>query len=216
VNGGRKLYHQEWRWSCCSGTYPQAIADYHNIIYFQDPSSLYVNLYVPSEVTWHKGGEEIRLKQETLYPESGSSLLTVATVRPAAFALKFRVPGWSQGLSVEINGEPFPTAARPRTWAVVERTWHAGDRVKIRIPMRLAFSPIDQQHPNRVALTYGPVVLVRRESPLRTLRADPSDWIARQGAGLEFQAERQGAGVFVPFAGIGLNGSYCMYFDIAS
>ena len=50
LNGGRKHYHPEWKWSCCSGTYPQAIADYHNIIYFRDVTNLYVNLYVPSEV----------------------------------------------------------------------------------------------------------------------------------------------------------------------
>jgi len=34
------------------GTYIQAVTDYHNIIYFKDASSLYVNLFLPSEVIW--------------------------------------------------------------------------------------------------------------------------------------------------------------------
>jgi uncharacterized protein len=215
VNGGRKLYHPEWKWSCCSGTYPQAIADYHNIVYFRDPSSLYVNLYVPSEVTWNKNGDEIRVEQETRYPEAESSTLTVRTNHPVAFGLKFRVPGWSRGMTVEVNGKPFQTATMPRTWAVVQRTWSPGDRVTVRIPMQVVFSQVDRQHPNRVALVHGPVVLVRQESPLMVAgNGDPSNWLVRQGPELEFQAERQKMGTFVPFYRLGYNASYCMYFDL--
>ncbi|MCC7353896.1 MAG: glycoside hydrolase family 127 protein, partial [Anaerolineae bacterium] len=39
-------------WPCCSGTYPMAVADYHNIVYYRDAGGLYVNLFLPSEVTW--------------------------------------------------------------------------------------------------------------------------------------------------------------------
>ena len=214
VNGGRKLYHPEWKWSCCSGTYPQAIADYHNIIYFRDASSLYVNLYAASQVTWPKDGDEIRVRQETRYPEADSSTLTVQTKKPVAFSLKFRVPGWSRGMSVEVNGKPFETNTTPRTWAVVQRTWNPGDRVTVRMPMQVVYAPIDRQHPNRVALTYGPVVLVRQESSLLTAGSDPSAWVVRPGPDLAFEAKGQKAGAFVPFYKLGHNASYCMYFDI--
>ena len=56
LGGGRKVYHSDGTWPCCSGTFPQVMADYHNIIYFKDPESLYVNLFVPSEVTWNRHG----------------------------------------------------------------------------------------------------------------------------------------------------------------
>jgi len=215
LKGGRKLYHPEWKWSCCSGTFPQAIADYHNIIYFRDASSLYVNLYVPSEVTWNKGGDEVRVKQETRYPEADSSTLTVQVNKPLAFGLKFRVPGWSRGMTLEVNGKPFATSASPRTWAVIQRTWNPGDRVTVRIPMQVVYAPIDRQHPNRVALMYGPVVLVRQEAPLgAAANRDPSGWLARSGAGLEFEAKGQTPGAFVPFYKLRHNDSYCMYFDI--
>ena len=48
-----KVYNWD-KWTCCSGTYIQNMADYHNLIYFNDAGGLYVNLYVPSEVTWQK------------------------------------------------------------------------------------------------------------------------------------------------------------------
>ena len=53
VTGGIKVDSCE-NFTCCSGTFIQCIADYHNLIYYKDPDNLYVNLYFPSEVTWSR------------------------------------------------------------------------------------------------------------------------------------------------------------------
>ncbi|MGA2327693.1 MAG: beta-L-arabinofuranosidase domain-containing protein [Bryobacteraceae bacterium] len=217
LGGGRKLYHREWKWTCCSGTYPQAIADYHNIIYFRDAKSIYVNLYVPSEVTWNRDGDEIRITQETRYPETDTTTLVVRPKKALAFDLKFRVPAWSQGTRVEVNGAPLNIPTQPGSWASVSRTWNPGDRLTIRIPMRLAFAPIDAQHPRRAALRYGPVVLVRRHaSDLIVSGNQPSGWLRPSNEALEFQAEKQPREGFVPFCKIGQGESYNMYFDLVS
>src|SRR5579883_994437 len=49
-SGLKQFYWHEW--PCCSGTYLQTVADYHNVIYFRESQGLYVNLFVPSEATW--------------------------------------------------------------------------------------------------------------------------------------------------------------------
>ena len=49
----KSFYWHEW--PCCSGTYIQNMAEYHNMIYLRDERGLFVNLYVPSEVTWDAG-----------------------------------------------------------------------------------------------------------------------------------------------------------------
>ena len=36
ISSGLKQ-HYWYEWPCCSGTYLQTIADYHNVIYFHDP-----------------------------------------------------------------------------------------------------------------------------------------------------------------------------------
>jgi DUF1680 family protein len=41
LDGARKVYAGQ-TFPCCSGTYPQAVVDYHDLIYFQDSTSLYV------------------------------------------------------------------------------------------------------------------------------------------------------------------------------
>jgi uncharacterized protein len=87
--------------------------------------------------------------------------------RPVTFALQFRVPGWSKGASAVLNGERLELCARPGTWACIEREWHTGDHLAIRISMQLRLVPVDTQHPNRVAVMHGPVVLAMHEACCR-------------------------------------------------
>ena len=48
--GGMKVYYLA-AWPCCAGTYIQAVADYHNIIYYKNAENLRESLCA-SEVTW--------------------------------------------------------------------------------------------------------------------------------------------------------------------
>src|SRR5208337_4575492 len=98
---------------------------------------------------------------ETNYPEEDTARLKLELNRPVEFALKLRVPGWSRGVSVKVNGSPHNTPAAPGTWAVLSRRWQSGDQVEIRIPLLFRRRAVDVQHPNRVALLRGPVVLVQ-------------------------------------------------------
>src|SRR5215471_19283948 len=118
--GGRNFYYSDYRigggiktdywenFTCCSGTYIQDMADYHNLIYYKDATSLYVNLYVPSEVTWG----DVTLVQETGYPETETSTLTIGGRPHGKFALRFRVPSWSREMSVAVNGRPSGAVCR--------------------------------------------------------------------------------------------------------
>jgi len=159
VAGGMKIYKRETN-TCCAGTYPQAVADFHNLIYYRDGSGLYVNLYVPSEVVWRRPEGEVRLVQQTDYPEAETSLLTLAMDQSARLSLKFRVPAWAQGVSATVNGEGADLVAVPGSWAEIDRDWNPGDRVEIRIPLRFRMQAVDEQHPDRVAILRGPVVYV--------------------------------------------------------
>jgi DUF1680 family protein len=217
LGGGRKIYHIDGDWPCCSGTYPQVVADYHNVIYFKDNDSLYVNLFVPSSVKWSYNQNEIAVEQGTSYPESDTTILTVTVSAPASFKLKIRVPQWSQGVTIKVNGSTFETATRPGTWAVVERTWKAGDRVEVQIPMQLKAVTVDVQHPNRVAMVYGPVVLVQKAQPFLPAQAAVNSSQAwHSDKPLTFSIPGQTVGEFVPFYKVAAGEPYNMYFDLPS
>ncbi len=154
ASGGIKVYRWD-NFTCCSGTYLQNMADYHNLIYYHDASSLYVNLYTPSEVTWN----HVKVVQQTQYPVEETSTLTLEMNESAQFSFKFRVPEWCHGMTIQVNGTTAGVSCQPGTWAVVARTWNSGDRVEVRIPMRLRMQAVDRQHPDRVAVMRGPVAL---------------------------------------------------------
>ena len=214
LSGGRKVYHGE-PFPCCSGTYSQAVVDYHDLIYFKDASSLFVNLFVPSQVAWDHEGNDIKVEQATSYPESETTTLHVNPTQSAVFNLKVRVPEWCEGASVEINGSKQDVVCKPGTWATLKRRWAPGDLVKVNIPMRPRLVPIDKQHPYRVAVMVGPVVLVRENgSSMVAGERDPSKWILPSGEPLEYRVPSQPTPRFVPFYRVGEGASYGMYFDL--
>lgn len=216
LGGCRKSWYSA-AWPCCSGTYIQDVADYHDIIYFKGDRSLYVNLFIPSQVAWSVEDTAVRVEQATDFPASDTTALTLRPDKPVKFSLKFRVPGWTEGASVSVNGTQQNIECRPGTWAAVDRTWTSGDRVEIHLPMKLALVPVDRWHPHRVAAVYGPVVLVRaQETVLVPNVDDASKWIVSKGAGLEFHAENRATSGFVPFYKLGSETGYCMYFDLES
>jgi DUF1680 family protein len=63
-------------------------------------------------------------------------------------------------MTVRINGTPAAVTAAPGTWASIDRTWNADDRVEVTIPLTLRMEAVDRQHQDRVAVMRGPVVLV--------------------------------------------------------
>ncbi len=160
VAGGAKTYARS-TYTCCSGTYLQAVTEYQNLIYFKDANSLFVNLYLPSEVIWKRPDGDAKLTQETAYPEAESITFTLNLNAKARFAIKFRVPGWAHGVSAKVNGNTINIQTAAGTWAALDRQWNDGDQVQLQIPLPLRYEPVDKWHPERVAVVRGPVVLVQ-------------------------------------------------------
>jgi uncharacterized protein len=234
--GGRNFYYSDYRtsggmkvdywdnYTCCSGTLFQDMADYHNLIYYKDDSSLYVSQYLPSEVTWSRPAGDVTLVQETGYPETETIALTLAMKQNANFSLNLRVPAWSKDMSVKVNGTDAGISCKAGEWAVLNRAWNSGDRVDIRIPLLLRMSAVDQQHPKRVAIVRGPVVLAldyNYHDPAFTLPDNEDDlnkWLVSDGSPIVFRVARpDGRPVrlkFRPFYDFAEDFPYLMYFDL--
>jgi DUF1680 family protein len=191
VSSGIKQYY--WHeWPCCSGTYLQTVADFHNTIYFSDETGLSVNLFLPSEVRWLHDGQPVAFRQETDYPDSETTTLAFESARPVALTLRFRVPGWSRDVSAELNGSSLAFRAAPGGWAAIDREFQPGDRVRIHLPMSMRMVPVDCQHPDRVAVMYGPVVLAQDEACCRrplalSGGAELSRQLVYDGPGIRFR-----------------------------
>ena len=142
---------------CCVGTGMENHAKYGDTIYFHDADSLYVNLFIASELSWPEKGLVVR--QETKFPEKDFTVLKIKAQKPVSFAVKIRHPAWaSSSLSVFVNGKPQSENSAPGSYFTLSREWHDGDKIEIHFPMSLHTEPLPGAS-NIVAILYGPVVL---------------------------------------------------------
>ncbi len=160
---------------CCTGTMAESFAKLGDSIYFHDDQGVYVNLFVPSELTWAERG--VRLRLDTRFPEEETLRLSVHAARPTRLALRVRVPYWTAGAEAQLNGKPLATRAAPGSYLSVERTWRENDTLTVRLPMRLHLAPMPDDSSIQ-AVMYGPLVLAARLGTAgltqETLRAPPT------------------------------------------
>lgn len=199
---GRKIYRPDQHWACCSGTLPQVAADYRINTYFRDAQGLWVNLYIPSALRSKRDGVEIELTQEGQYPFDSVVHFRVNVSHAARFNLNFRIPAWTNGASISLNGSRLPVEPVPRTFASVNREWKTGDRIELDLPMTTRVQPIDPRHRQTVALLFGPLVLFAITETLPSL--SPSDLLAAKRTGPRSWEVKTSSGKFtlVPFTEI--------------
>lgn len=212
----------EYGFWCCQGTGAENFSKLADSVYFHDDAGIYVNLFVPSEVTWKEKG--VRLVQETQFPMSDTTRLTVRAEHPTRLALRVRVPYWANsGGSAKLNGRAIDAFAGPGNWLVIDRLWQNGDALEVKLPMHLHLHAMPDDH--RVqAVMYGPLVMVAklgtsglteqniravptppreipvypeigdlRAAPIKAPSDDPSSWLAPvTGNALTFQTTGQG------------------------
>ena len=211
-------------WSCCSGTRLQALADLHDLIYFKDEQSLYVNLFIPSSVEWQYGKNsgsrvEVKVCQVTRFPELANLELQVHTDKPVEFALKVRVPGWLSGpMTAEVNGKPTRVDVDGQGWAVFRREWKTGDRLFVTLPMELRVRRLLEEREFPATITCGPVALVARSQKGNPSRALDFGNIAGclellDGSPLNYRAKQDRDILVRPFYQMKKGERYFLYFD---
>ncbi|MEV5900615.1 beta-L-arabinofuranosidase domain-containing protein [Streptomyces sp. NPDC052127] len=203
--GGRRGVGPAWgggTWStdygtfwCCQGTGLEMHTRLMDSIYFRNDTTLTVNLFVPSVLTWSQRG--ITVTQTTSYPTGDTTTLTVTGSAAGTWSMRIRVPGWTTGATVSVNGVAQNIATTPGTYATLTRAWASGDTVTVRLPMRVVLLPAPD-NANTAAVTYGPVVLAGDygDSALSTLPLLNTASIARTSStSLAFTATAGGSAV---------------------
>src|SRR4029078_9799981 len=121
---------------CCVGSGMEDHSKYNEFIYTHESNSLFVNLFIASELNWKQKG--IKIKQETNFPYEEQTKLTI-TEGSSQFRLLVRHPSWvTDGeLKVFVNGKILPLFSKSRnsTYFAIDRVWKKGDVVLIKLPM---------------------------------------------------------------------------------
>jgi len=154
--GARRIYSDpEDSFWCCVGSGMESHAKHADSIFWADRSTLYVNLYIPSELDWAEGG--LALTLDTGMPREGNASLKVARAPRRKYSIAMRLPGWAASPRLVLNGRLVELRMRDG-YAVIERRWQQGDTLELTLPMRLAVEHTPDD-PSIVAFTHGPLVL---------------------------------------------------------
>ena len=160
--GQKRGYDSDYGgFTCCNGTGMENHVKYQAAAYAKTDDTLYVNLYMPTTVTWDEMG--VSVKQETNFPSEHSKL----TVNGSGdFTMKLRVPYWATaGFEVKVNGETICTNPEVSTYVEIDRAWSDGDVVEITMPytLHLDKTPDKVDGSTVASLMYGPLVMVAKD-----------------------------------------------------
>ncbi len=162
---------------CCVGTGMENHGKYGEFIYSHTRDSLFVNLFVASELTWKD--KKVSVIQNTNFPNEGSSKLTIKVSRPTKFTILVRHPSWvaSKDMQVTCKGKNYAADSSPSSYVAIERTWSNGDIVEIKTPMKVTIEEIPNVS-NYISILQGPILLGARTGTenLTGLIADDGRW----------------------------------------
>ncbi len=144
---------------CCTGNFRRIISELPSMVYYRSGNGVAINLYSSSAANIAmENGVFVVIKQETDYPNSGHVVIRVDPSKPTSFPLKLRIPSWCRNASISVNGKPSERTFVPGTFAVIERSWKAGDQVVLDMPMEWRLVKGRQRQAGRVAVLRGPLV----------------------------------------------------------
>ena len=161
---------------CCVGTGMENHGKYNQVIYTHQNDSLFVNLFIASELNWKAKG--IKIKQETTFPYEEQTKLLI-TEGSSHFKMMIRYPAWvKEGeLKITVNGKEIPVTVNPSSYFEVDRIWNSGDVVEIILPMSNSIEHLPNV-PKYIAFMHGPILLGAKTGieDLEGLVADDSRW----------------------------------------
>jgi uncharacterized protein len=162
---------------CCVGSGLENHGKYGEMINLHDGNDIYVNLFIPSVLTWEEKG--VTLTQNTSFPYEETTTLIVTLDKPRRFTLNIRIPHWvkKDEFNITVNGEPQQLHNTSDIYASVHRTWRNDDIVTVSLPMKTTIEYLPDCS-SWASILHGPVVLaaITGYDDLEGLFADDSRW----------------------------------------
>ena len=135
---GRKPYDKGI--NCCHSSGPRGMALAPQAAYLRGHAAgrdaLLVSTLESSHATLELGGQAVTVQQQSGFPRSGESVLTLRLAQPATFALRVRVPAWASPLVIQAAGASVTSQGG---WATVPaREWKDGERIVLKFTLGAA------------------------------------------------------------------------------
>ena len=159
-NGGPFLAMNPFSSRCCQHNHAQGWPYFSEHLVLATPDNgIAAAIYAACKATVKVGnGKEIVLHEETNYPFEESIKFTVSTGEKVNFPFYLRIPSWTEGAEVRVNGKKISAKPVSGKYLCIEREWEDGDKVEMTLPMSLSMRTW-QVNKNSVSVDYGPLTL---------------------------------------------------------
>jgi DUF1680 family protein len=168
--------------TCCHGTGLENHLKYHDSIYAASENTLFVNMYIPSTLSWEEKSVGIQILTQGV-----DGKYKIRIVGAASFALKLRKPYWADTPTIRVDGEVVD-ANLVEGYYTLERNWN-NNSVMVELP----FSLWVERTPDVFeigSLFYGPYVLAalsqEKESISVKTNGQPLNEVFHKTGDLEF------------------------------
>jgi len=151
--------HGQVDYRCCPHNLGIGWPYYTEELWLATPGrGLCASLYAASEVKAKVGtaASEILVMEKTDYPFDDTIQFQIKTSKAVEFPLYLRIPGWCAKPSVKINGKTVKLEGTPNGYILVQRNWHDGDTLALRLPMKTEIKHWEHNK-NAVSVNYGPL-----------------------------------------------------------
>ena len=148
---------QAWQWvDCCDANVSRAMPGFAARMWMRDrEDGITATLYGPSTFTATVAGNPVTITEETSYPFSDTIRFTVNAPKPSSFSFGFRIPAWSQGAAISLNGKPVQETVTPGRFVTLKREFRAGDQITLALPASIT---LVQSPRNGITVERGPLV----------------------------------------------------------
>jgi len=157
-NGGAMLLYDPRSHRCCQHNVAHGWPYFTEHLWMATAGNgLAAVMYAPCEVKAKVGdGAEVKITEKADYPFGDTIEFGFSTPRGVRFPLSFRVPGWCSRVEIRINGREQALDVGPLSYLVVDRTFQDGDKVALRLPMKIALTRW-VRNKNSVSVGRGPL-----------------------------------------------------------
>ena len=156
-SGGDHIRNPWYDTTCCPPNLERTFAALPGNFYSTSKDGLYLHLYDNSQLDWHlEDGTGLKVAQKTKFPWDGDVEITVTPAKATEFTFYLRIPDWSSGTVVKVNGKPVAGTTSGQ-YLPLKRQWSPGDVISVKFNM----TPKVIQANERVVDDYGRVAVQR-------------------------------------------------------
>ena len=121
--------HEWFSCACCPPNIMRLLASLQHYLATTAGETLYLHQFTGASVQAPLAGGTLKLTMTADLPWSGRVSIRVDQAPGGRCGLALRVPSWSAGTEVAVNGEPVSVTANDHGYLVIGRAWQPGDEV---------------------------------------------------------------------------------------